>query len=170
MSAIPDPNPFGPLAQLMNNSQISDIMVDGPVRVHAKRNGRLEDTEVRFENDQHLMSVIRQIVELGGRSFDEDSTIIVFHLDDGTQVNVVLPPLSLNGPVLTIRKFDKDVMVADDLVRLGIVSVEAAQFLRACVEAKLNIVISGDTTFGKISLVSTYLPGTSQSYRCAFAA
>jgi pilus assembly protein CpaF len=157
MSPTADTNPFGPLAGLMADLQITHIMVDGPARVYVKRNGRLEDTDIQFESREQLLDTLSQIARLGEHTLDESSPLLEFHLPDGSQVNIVLPPLALQGPTMTIRKYQRSLVGVEALVRSGLASTEVTQFLRACVEAKINMVIAGEAASAKILLFNALL-------------
>jgi pilus assembly protein CpaF len=122
-----------------------------------KRNGRLEDTDISFETVERLLDSLGQIARLGGQVLDEGSPLLEFHLPDGSQVNIVLPPLALQGPVMTLRKYQRSLVGVEELVRSGLASTEVTQFLRACVEAKINMVIAGDAASDKTPLFNALL-------------
>ena len=152
---------FGPLETLLADENVSEIMVNGPEKVFIERKGKLTLRKVNFENNEHVMKVIDRIVSPLGRRIDESSPMVDARLPDGSRVNAIIPPLALNGPTLTIRKFEKDPLTIDDLVRFGSMSNETAEFLRACVIARLNIVVSGGTGSGKTTLLnvlSSFIP------------
>lgn len=152
---------FGPIEPLLKDNSINEIMVNGPRQVYIERHGRLEKTNVTFQNDEHVMRVIDRIVAPLGRRIDESSPYVDARLPDGSRVNAVIPPLSIKGPVITIRKFSKDPFKADDLIRFGTLTPEMATFLKACVEARLNIVVSGGTGSGKtttLNVLSDFIP------------
>jgi pilus assembly protein CpaF len=152
---------FGPLEVLLADEHVSEIMVNGPEKVFIERKGKLSLSNVTFENNEHVMKVIDRIVSPLGRRIDESSPLVDARLPDGSRVNAIIPPLALNGPTLTIRKFEKDPLTIDDLVRFGSMSAETAEFLRACVIARLNIVVSGGTGSGKTTLLnvlSSFIP------------
>src|SRR5439155_22764450 len=137
------------------------IMVNGPKRIYFERKGRLFLSDVQFDDDDHVRRVIDRIVSPLGRHVDEASPIVDARLPDGSRVNVVIPPISLIGPCITIRKFTKEKLRVDDLIRFGSMTPEIAEFLRACVVARLNIVISGGTGSGKTTLLnvlSNFIP------------
>jgi pilus assembly protein CpaF len=152
---------FGPLDSLLQDDSVTEIMVNGPKRVYIERAGRIQRTDVQFENVTHLMKIIDRIVAPLGRRIDESSPMVDARLPDGSRVNAIIPPLSLVGPVLTIRKFSRSPLTVEDLVRFGTVTREVVDFLRACVEARLNIIVSGGTGSGKTTLLnvlSTFIP------------
>jgi pilus assembly protein CpaF len=153
---------FGPLEPLLADETVSEIMVNGPDKVYVERKGKISKTPVVFEDNAHVLKVIDRIVSPLGRRIDESSPMVDARLPDGSRVNAIIPPLSLNGPTLTIRKFEKDPLTVDDLVRFGTVTPDVADFLRACVIARLNVVVSGGTGAGKTTLLnvlSSFIPG-----------
>ncbi len=153
---------YGPIEPLLNDESVTEIMVNGPRSVFVEQNGRLFRTDVRFRDDDHVMRVIERIVSPLGRRVDESQPYVDARLPDGSRVNVIIPPLSLIGPVITIRKFAKRPLAPDDLVRLGTISAPMIDFLRACVEVRLNVVVSGGTGSGKTTLLnvlSGFIPG-----------
>src|SRR5690242_7727865 len=125
---------FGPIEPLLKDNSINEIMVNGPKQVYIERHGRLEKTNVTFQNDEHVMRVIDRIVAPLGRRIDESSPYVDARLPDGSRVNAIIPPLAINGPTITIRKFSKDPFTSDDLIRFGTFTPEMATFLKACVE------------------------------------
>lgn len=152
---------YGPIEPLLHDESITEIMVNGHRQVFVERRGKLEDAGVQFASDEHLLRVIDRVVAAVGRRVDEASPMVDARLADGSRVNVIIPPLALRGPVLTIRKFSRDALTADDLVALGSLSADAVEFLRACVCGKLNILISGGTGVGKTTLLnalSSFIP------------
>lgn len=152
---------YGPINPLMNDPSVSEIMVNGPNQVYVERGGRLQLTPVRFRDNAHVQHIIEKIVSPLGRRIDESSPMVDARLPDGSRVNAVIPPLALNGPTLTIRRFSKDPLTVDDLIRFGSLTEEMAQFLEACVKARLNIVVSGGTGSGKTTLLnvlSSFIP------------
>ena len=152
---------FGPIEVLLADESVSEIMVNGPNKVFVERKGKLTLTNVTFENNEHVMKVIDRIVSPLGRRIDESSPYVDARLPDGSRVNAIVPPLALNGPTLTIRKFEKDPLTIDDLVRFGSMSSETAEFLKACVRARLNAIVSGGTGSGKTTLLnvlSSFIP------------
>jgi pilus assembly protein CpaF len=152
---------FGPLQPLLEDDTITEIMVNGPKNVYIERKGRLHRVPITFENNDHVMRIIDRIVAPLGRRIDESSPYVDARLPDGSRVNAVIPPISLVGPTLTIRKFSKNPITVEQLIQFGSISGEAVQFLKACVEARLNILISGGTGSGKTTLLnvmSSFIP------------
>ena len=152
---------FGPIEPLLKDPTISEVMVNGPRQVYVERSGRLELTDVQFHDDDHVMRVIDRIVSPLGRRIDESSPTVDARLPDGSRVNAVIPPIALNGPTITIRKFSKDPFTVEDLVRFGTFTAEMATFMKACVEARLNIVVAGGTGSGKttmLNVLSSFIP------------
>lgn len=152
---------FGPLEKLIKDDTITEIMVNGPYQIYIERNGKLEYTDVKFKDNRHVLEIIDRIVSPLGRRCDENSPMVDARLPDGSRVNAIIPPVSLNGPTITIRKFFKDVLGSEDLVNLGSVSRSIMSFLGACVEAKANIIVSGGTGSGKTTLLnvlSSFIP------------
>ena len=152
---------FGPINPLLNNEDVSEVMVNGPNQVYCERNGKLELTDVHFRDDEHVLHVIEKIVAPLGRRIDESSPMVDARLPDGSRVNAIIPPLALNGPTLTIRKFAKDPFTIFDLISFGTLTEEMATFLEACVKARLNIFVSGGTGSGKtttLNVLSSFIP------------
>lgn len=152
---------FGPIEPLLKDESVTEVMVNGPMQVYVERKGKLVLTDVRFRDDAHVMHVIEKIVSPLGRRIDESSPMVDARLPDGSRVNAIIPPLSLKGPSLTIRKFAKDPFTVEDLVGFGTFTQEMADLLRACVEGKLNIVVSGGTGSGKtttLNVLSSFIP------------
>jgi pilus assembly protein CpaF len=145
---------FGPLQPLLEDDTITEVMVNGPKNVYIERKGKLHRVPVTFENNDHVMRVIDRIVAPLGRRIDESSPYVDARLPDGSRVNAVIPPISLVGPTLTIRKFSKNPITVEQLIQFGSVTNEAIQFLKACVEARLNVLISGGTGSGKTTLLN----------------
>ncbi len=154
---------YGPLEPLLNDASITEVMVNGHENVFIERTGRVDKTRIVFENEAHLMRIIDRIVAPLGRRVDESSPMVDARLPNGYRVNVIIPPLSLNGPMLTIRKFAQTPFTAQDLVANGTMTTSLVNFLKACVEARVNMVISGGTGSGKTTLlnvVSAFIPPT----------
>ena len=152
---------FGPLQSLLEDDTITEIMVNGPKNVYIERKGKVHRVPITFESNDHVMRIIDRIVAPLGRRIDESSPYVDARLPDGSRVNAVIPPISLVGPVLTIRKFSKNPITVDQMIQFGSVSAEAVQFLKACVESRLNIIISGGTGSGKTTLLnvlSSFIP------------
>jgi pilus assembly protein CpaF len=152
---------YGPLELLLADHAISEIMVNNPKMVFVERNGELFETDVHFDDVAHLMRIIDRILLPLGRRVDADSPTADARLPDGSRVNVVAPPVAVNGPFLTIRKFPQTRMTIDDLINLGTLTPVMAKFLEACVVSRLNILISGNTSSGKttmLNILSTFIP------------
>jgi pilus assembly protein CpaF len=154
---------FGPIQTLLDDDTCTEIMVNGHDQVYVERFGKLQQTDVVFDDDAHVMRVIDKIVAPLGRRVDEASPMVDARLPDGSRVNAIISPLSLVGPVLTIRRFPKQPLMVDDLVRLGSMTRDIADFLSASVRARLNIIVSGGTGSGKTTLLnvlSSFIPDT----------
>ena len=152
---------YGPIEELIQNPKYSEIMVNGPNHIYIEEKGKLKLTGLKFRDEEHLMNVIDRIVSQVGRHVDEASPMVDARLLDGSRVNAIIPPLSLIGPVLTIRKFGKNPITAQQLLQFGSLNTKMLQFLEACVKGKLNIVVSGGTGSGKTTLLnvlSSYIP------------
>jgi len=152
---------LGPIESLVNDPQITEIMVNGATQVFIEQKGKLTLSDVQFESDDQLRRVIERIVSTIGRRIDESSPMVDARLKDGSRVNVIIPPLALNGPILTIRKFSKDPYKISDLIGFGSLTEPMAQFLRACVRARLNMLVSGGTGSGKtttLNVLSSFIP------------
>jgi pilus assembly protein CpaF len=145
---------FGPLQPLLEDDTITEIMVNGPKNVYIERKGKLHRVPVTFESNDHVMRVIDRIVAPLGRRIDESSPYVDARLPDGSRVNAIIPPISLVGPTLTIRKFSKNPITVEQLIQFGSISNEVVQFLKACVESRLNVLISGGTGSGKTTLLN----------------
>lgn len=152
---------FGPINSLIVDPTVSEIMVNGPYQVYVERRGCLEITGVKFRDDQQVLQVLEKIVTPIGRRIDEASPMVDARLPDGSRVNAIIPPLALNGPTITIRKFAKEPYTVRDLIGFGTLTPEMACFLEACVKVKLNIVVSGGTGSGKtttLNVLSSFIP------------
>src|SRR5467141_1346564 len=152
---------LGPLEPLLRDESITEVMVNGPRQVYIERSGKLELTNVVFQNDDHVMRIIDRIIAPIGRRVDESSPMVDARLTDGSRVNAIIPPLSLVGPVITIRKFSASPFTVEDLIRFGTATADMFDFLRACVEARLNIFVSGGTGSGKtttLNVLSSFIP------------
>src|SRR3954447_15894269 len=152
---------LGPLEPLLRDESITEVMVNGPRQVYIERSGKIELTNVTFQNDEHVMRIIDRIIAPIGRRVDESSPMVDARLVEGSRVNVIIPPISLVGPVITIRKFSATPLTTDDLIRFGSATPEMFDFLRACVEARLNIFVSGGTGSGKtttLNVLSSFIP------------
>jgi pilus assembly protein CpaF len=152
---------LGPITPLLEDDEISEVMVNGPRQVYVERHGKLELTEVTFRDDEHVMHVIEKIVAPLGRRVDESMPMVDARLPDGSRVNAIIPPLALDGPSITVRKFFRDPLKVDDLIKFGSLTPEIAKFLEACVKARLNIIVSGGTGSGKttlLNILSSFIP------------
>ena len=148
-------NGYGPLTDLLNNDSVTEIMVNGINDIYVEVDGKLvKDESVSFINDNHIIRTVQRIVQPLGRTIDAVNPMVDARLRDGSRLNAIIPPLSLTGPVVTIRKFSKRMESIDDLLRMGTMTMHMAMFLQACVEAKLNIIISGGTGTGKTTLLN----------------
>lgn len=145
---------FGPLEPLLRDPTISEIMVNGPKQVFIEQKGKLRESSVTFRDDEHVMRVIERIIRPLGRHIDRKSPMVDARLPDGSRVNAVIPPVAIDGPTITIRKFSRDKLQIDDLIRFGSLTPAMAEFLRACVVSRLNIVVSGGTGSGKTTLLN----------------
>ena len=153
---------FGPLQPLLEDDSVTEIMVNGAKNIYVERMGKIYRVPMTFESDDHVMRIIDRIVAPLGRRIDESSPYVDARLPDGSRVNAIIPPISLVGPVLTIRKFARNPITIEQLIEFGTVSQEVLQFMKACVESRLNIVISGGTGSGKttlLNILSQYIPG-----------
>ena len=152
---------LGPLEPLLRDETLTEVMVNGPQQVYIERDGKLELTNVTFQNDEHVMRIIQRIIAPIGRRVDESSPMVDARLADGSRVNAIIPPLSLVGPVITIRKFAATPYTVDDLIRFGTSTADMFEFLEACVKARLNIFVSGGTGSGKttmLNILSSFIP------------
>lgn len=146
---------FGPLEMLLKDPTISDILVNGPFKVWVERRGKLEKTDVKFRDNDHLLQIIDRIVSKVGRRVDETSPMVDARLPDGSRVNAIIPPLALDGPSLSIRRFGANPLKLEDLLNFKAFTPEMAMVLEACIKARLNVVISGGTGCGKTTLLNT---------------
>ncbi|MCI1958393.1 MAG: CpaF family protein [Clostridia bacterium] len=154
---------LGPLEPLLEDPDISEIMVNGPYNVYIERRGKLELSSTVFKDNEQLLNIITRIVSSVGRRIDEASPMVDARLLDGSRVNAVIPPIVLNGPTLTIRKFSKNALKASDLVKKSSLSPMMVSFLEACVRGKLNVIVSGGTGSGKttlLNILSGFIPDT----------
>jgi len=145
---------LGPLEALLGDPDVSDILVNGPSQIYIERDGRLEKTDVSFKDDAHLMHVIDKIVSAVGRRCDEVSPMVDARLKDGSRVNAIIPPLAIDGPSMSIRRFGRDPIQWDDYLRFKSCTPEMVEFIKACVIARLNILIVGGTGSGKTTLLN----------------
>ncbi|MFO7168271.1 MAG: CpaF family protein [Chloroflexota bacterium] len=152
---------FGPLEPLLRDDSITEVMVNGPRLVYIEQNGKITLTPIRFANDEHVLKVIDRIIRPLGRRIDRKWPMVDARLPDGSRVNAVIPPCAIDGPSITIRKFAKKKLTVEDLIRFGSITPEMAEFLRACVVSRLNIIVSGGTGSGKTTLLnvlSNFIP------------
>jgi pilus assembly protein CpaF len=152
---------LGPLQRLLDDPAITEIMVNGPESIYVEQHGKLTRTAACFTSEEHLRRVIDRIVSRVGRRIDESSPLVDARLSDGSRVNAIIPPLAFSGSTLTVRKFSKDPFTVDDLLGFGTLSPEMAELLQACVEARLNVIVSGGTGTGKTTLLnvlSSFIP------------
>jgi pilus assembly protein CpaF len=152
---------LGPIEELMRDSTVSDILVNGPHQIYIERRGRLELTEVRFRDDDHLVGVIQRIAGRIGRRIDEGSPMLDARLEDGSRVNAIIPPLALQGPIMSVRRFAGAAIGPDEQVELGTWSPEMRAFMEAAVRCRMNVVISGGTGSGKttmLNVLSKWIP------------
>jgi pilus assembly protein CpaF len=152
---------FGPIQPLLDDPDVSEVMVNGPKKVFIEKSGRVTKSGITFDDDDHVMRIIDRIILPLGRRVDADSPTVDARLPDGSRVNAVIRPVSIDGPCITIRKFKKDKLQIEDLVKFGSLTKNMGEFLRACVHAHLNIVVSGGTGSGKTTLLnvlSSFIP------------
>ncbi|HEU4594464.1 MAG TPA: TadA family conjugal transfer-associated ATPase [Pyrinomonadaceae bacterium] len=145
---------LGPLEPLLADSSVCDILVNSPKKIYIERGGKLELTDIEFKDDEHLMRVIERIVSTVGRRIDESSPMVDARLQDGSRVNAIIPPLSLDGPVLSIRRFGSEPLRMNALIEKGALTKEIAEMFEMCVRARLNVLISGGTGAGKTTLLN----------------
>jgi pilus assembly protein CpaF len=152
---------LGPLEPLLKDPEVSDILVNNHRQVYVERHGKLEEADIRFKDDRHLLQIIDRIVSAVGRRIDESSPMVDARLPDGSRVNAIIPPLALNGPAMSIRKFKRDALSGEDLLRTSSLTEPMLQLLQGVVRARLNVLISGGTGSGKTTLLnvlSSYIP------------
>lgn len=152
---------FGPITALLADEDVSEVMVNGPKKVFVERNGKLELSDAQFKDNNHVMHVIKKIVAPIGRRIDESSPMVDARLPDGSRVNAIIPPLAIDGPSITIRKFSEDPLGIEDLIAFGTLSSKMAEILRFCIEGRLNVVVSGGTGSGKtttLNVLSSFIP------------
>jgi pilus assembly protein CpaF len=146
---------FGPLELLLKDPTVSDILVNGPHKIYVERRGKLEKTDVKFRDNQHLLQIIDRIVSKIGRRVDETSPMVDARLPDGSRVNAIIPPLALDGPSMSIRRFGANPLKLEDLLQFKAFTPEMAMLMEAAIKARLNIIISGGTGCGKTTLLNT---------------
>ena len=152
---------LGPIEPLLKDEAVTEIMINGPKKIFVEKMGKLQLTKVQFHDDAHLMNIIERILSPLGRRIDESSPLVDARLEDGSRVNIIIPPLALAGACVTIRKFSKTPLTVENLISFGTLSEDMAVFLRACVKAKLNILVSGGTGSGKtttLNVISSFIP------------
>jgi pilus assembly protein CpaF len=152
---------YGPIDGLLNDPDITEVMVNGPERVYVERKGKIELSGATFLDEGHLKRIIEKIVAQVGRRVDEATPMVDARLPDGSRVNAIISPLAIGGPFLTIRKFSKDPYTVEDLIQFGTFSRSVANFLEACVKGRLNIIVSGGTGTGKttaLNVLSSFIP------------
>ncbi|WP_320162915.1 CpaF family protein [uncultured Trichococcus sp.] len=152
---------FGPISDLLSDDTITEIMVNGPLDIFVERKGKIIKTENEFRDDKHVMHIIDKIISPLGRRVDESSPLVDARLPDGSRVNIIIPPLAVKGPSITIRKFSKDPLTTNDLITFGALNGDIAEFLRLCVKGRINVLVSGGTGSGKTTLLnvlSSYIP------------
>src|ERR1700727_1189825 len=146
---------FGPLEALLKDPTISDILINGPQKIYVERRGKMEKTEVKFRDNEHLLQIIDRIVSKVGRRVDETSPMVDARLPDGSRVNAIIPPLALDGPTMSIRRFGANPLKLEDLLNYKAFTPEMAMLMEAAIKARLNILISGGTGCGKTTLLNT---------------
>jgi pilus assembly protein CpaF len=155
----------GPLERLLADDSVTEIMVNGPFDIWVERQGRLYETNVRFTDDSHLRRIINKMVAQVGRRIDESSPMVDARLPDGSRVNAIIPPLSLSGPIVTIRKFSRKRLDLQELIKIGTLSEDTVNFMRRCIGAQLNCLICGGTGSGKTTLLNAFSAAISDSER-----
>ena len=152
---------YGPLETLLHDDTVTEVLVNGPDHVFIERSGKLEETDIKFRDNDDVLRIVERIVAPLGRRVDESSPMVDARLPDGSRVNVIIPPISLVGPAISIRKFPKHALTPDELIKKGAFTPGIAEFLKACVTARLNVVVSGGTGTGKttvLNALSSYIP------------
>lgn len=152
---------YGPITVLLDDPSVTEVMVNGPNDIYVERFGKLEFTDKKFRDDRHVLHTIDKIIAPLGRRVDESSPMVDARLPDGSRVNIIIPPLSIKGPTITIRKFAVDPYTLEDLISFGTLTMDIAKFLRACVRGRINIIVSGGTGSGKttfLNVVSGFIP------------
>ncbi len=153
---------YGPIDQILKDESVTEVMCNGPDQVFVEQNGKLTKTDAHFIDGDHLLRIIDKIVAEIGRRIDEKSPMVDARLPDGSRVNAIIPPLAIDGPFLTIRKFAKEPFQVDDLIRFGTLNAASAKFLQACIVGRLNVIVSGGTGTGKtttLNVLSSFIPG-----------
>lgn len=158
---VSEVNGYGPITPLLADPSINEIMVNGPDQVYVERLGRLQLTDIVFKDDNHIMNIIEKIIAPLGKRIDEASPMVDARLPDGSRINATIPPIAIDGPVLTIRKFAAKAMGISDLVMAGTLTSNMALYLKACVEGRMNIIVAGGTSSGKtttLNVLSSFIP------------
>ena len=153
---------YGPIQPLLSEPDISEIMITGPHQIYVERNGKLEDTNLAFADEEHLMRIINRILSPLGRRVDRDHLMADARLPDGSRVNIAIPPVAVDGPCVTIRRFLESKLTMEQIIEMGTAIPHMAEFFKACVSARLNILITGNTSSGKttlLNILSGYIPG-----------
>src|SRR5690349_3908599 len=145
---------LGPLEPILNDPDVTEILIDSPERISIVRKGRLEDTDARFDSQEQLIALVRALVAPLGRRFDESSPLVDVRFLDGSRMTAVIPPIALEGPAVVISKYRRGNVAIEDLVGFGSLSQDMVTFLRACVRGRLNIVVAGNSNSGKTTLIS----------------
>lgn len=159
-------NGYGPITDLLENESITEIMVNGPNEVYIEMDGKvIKEDSVSFINDEHIIRTIQRMIQPFGRTIDAANPMVDARLEDGSRLNAIIPPLSLKGPILTIRKFKDELANIDDFLRMGTLTPQMARFLEACVHAKLNMIICGGTGSGKTTLLNVLSSFVDESER-----
>lgn len=154
---------LGPIEILLKDPSVTEIMVNGPKKIFVERMGRLQLTDVQFHDDAHVMNIIERILSPIGRHIDESVPLVDARLEDGSRVNIIIPPLSLVGPCITIRKFATKALSVENLIAFGTLDRKMADFIKACIQARINILVSGGTGSGKtttLNVLSSFIPET----------
>jgi pilus assembly protein CpaF len=152
---------FGPITQFLDDPDVTEIMVNGPKQIFVELKGKLQIADAVFKDNNHVLHVIKKIVSAIGRRIDESSPMVDARLKNGSRVNAIIPPLAIDGPSITIRKFSEDPFMVDDLIGFGTLNSKMAELLRACVEGRLNVIVSGGTGSGKtttLNVLSSFIP------------
>lgn len=152
---------LGPIEVLLKDPTVTEIMVNGPKKIFVERMGRLQLTDIQFHDDSHVMNIIERILSPIGRHIDESVPLVDARLEDGSRVNIIIPPLSLMGPCITIRKFATKALSVDNLITFGTLDRKMADFIKACIQARINILVSGGTGSGKtttLNVLSSFIP------------
>lgn len=152
---------FGPITRFLENPDVTEIMVNGPKQIFVEENGKLKLSDAVFKDNNHVLHVIKKIVSAIGRRIDESSPMVDARLKNGSRVNAIIPPLAIDGPSITIRKFSEDPFMVEDLIGFGTLNSKMAELLRACVEGRLNVIVSGGTGSGKtttLNVLSSFIP------------